>query len=200
MSRARIATLQRGCGRFGDAGTRRLAVAALKVTSGDWAGVLFITAVLVGFVVSLSRNWLRQRRNTRLEGWVRAQPLIFSTPVFAQKCYRGRSVLATRWVGGWNPNSGRRPELLVRRGAVELVSAPGVISSLDVCWRAETVVMWRDRVGLRGGPAKGKDCLRLRGVDKMGPLEFALIPDSGIEAVWEALVRVGVRERERLET
>jgi len=160
----------------------------------ELAGVLFVIVILSGFIVSLGRSWLRRRRNVPLDDWVRAQPVMFSTPVLAQKCYRGHSVLTTRWVGGWNPNSGSRPELLVKQGAVELVQVPGVFSSGDVCWHAEKVVMWRDSVGLRRSPAREKDCLRLRGVDKFGPLEFVLIPESGIEAAWEALLEAGVSQ------
>ena len=112
--------------------------------------MLFVIVILSGFIVSLGRSWLRRRRNVPLDDWVMEQPVMFSTPVLAQKCYRGHSVLTTRWVGGWNPNSRSRPELVVKQGAVELVQVPGVFSSGDVCWHAEKVVMWRDSVGPHG--------------------------------------------------
>lgn len=71
-----------------------------------------------------------------------------------------------------------------------------VLESRDVCFRADTAEMWKDNMGLLGGPLRRRDCIRLRGRDETTLVEFALTPESGIEAAWQALTEAGVLPRE----
>jgi hypothetical protein len=160
-----------------------------------WVGVVF-SVVVAGFLaLKFALVGRRRSRNRLLDDWVRAQPVVFSTPTLAQQlAYQGR--WSANWVQ-WSPKYGGGPLLVVRRGGVEVVAPQGMMAaSRDVCFRADTAEMWKDNMGLLGGPLRRKDCIRLRGRDETGFVEFALTPESGIEAAWQALAEAGVRPRE----
>ncbi len=160
----------------------------------DWVAVAFSLVVAGLLALKFALVARRRSRNRLLDDWVRAQPVVFSTPTLAQQLtYEGR--FSANWVQ-WSPKYGG-PLLVVRRGGVEVVAPQGMmLDSRDVCFRADTAEMWKDTIGLLGGPLRRSECIRLRGRDETAFVEFALTPEAGIEPTWRALAEAGVQPRE----
>ena len=99
----------------------------------------------------------------------------------------------TSWQN-WNNRLGGGPTVQVTISAVRVWAPQGMmLDSRDVQIDTHHATMSVDRLGWAGTPLGRRECIRLCGGTRRGPIEIAITPDLGIEQTWRAFERAGVR-------
>jgi hypothetical protein len=154
------------------------------MSRGEILGFLMIV-LLSGVLIF---TWVRQRRNRGLNAWVQNQTVIHDCAVLVRQCMHPGG----NWVD-WSHRLGGGPRLVIRAGAIEVRAPQGMmLDSRDICLRADTTRMWRDKVGWAGSALGRRECIHLVGRDETAQVELALSPLSNFEDVWAALGRAGI--------